>query len=134
MASLHERARALFLDALALPAGDRRLLLARECAGDEPLLREVESLLAVHDAEKTAEPFQPGMVFAGRYRMIARIGRGGMGDVWRADDLRTSRSRDQWRARSPSGSSSKRCSWDRSPALARTSCSLWRPSMRRQEM
>src|SRR4029077_7292292 len=31
--------------------------------------------------------FAPGTVFAGRYRMMRRIGRGGMGDVWEADDL-----------------------------------------------
>src|SRR4029453_17254078 len=31
--------------------------------------------------------FAPGSLFAGRYRMVTRLGQGGMGDVWRADDL-----------------------------------------------
>ena len=102
MVSLHIRAKELFLGALALPAGERSAYLASACGGDEALRKEVESLLEFHhegasdggslSAPGTHTPsgkdrFAAGHVFANRYRMITRIGRGGMGEVWRADDL-----------------------------------------------
>jgi tetratricopeptide (TPR) repeat protein len=100
MSSLHQRAKDVFLAALARPADDRVPFLIEACGNDVELRQEVESLLAYHEqegsakapgrdttAEHTEAVFAPGEVFADRYRMITRIGRGGMGDVWRADDL-----------------------------------------------
>jgi tetratricopeptide (TPR) repeat protein len=92
MSVRHQRAKELFLAALERPQAAREAFLAEACAGDETLRREAASLLAFHDEAEEDPPslepaFVPGDVFARRYRMLARIGRGGMGDVWRAHDL-----------------------------------------------
>ncbi|MGE0592582.1 MAG: protein kinase [Vicinamibacterales bacterium] len=100
MSSLHARAKALFLEALERPAEGRAAFLAEAAGADEALREEVLALLACHSGSDgdtgpptttlpagTADRFAPGDVFAGRYRMITRLGRGGMGDLWRADDL-----------------------------------------------
>mgnify|MGYP000995254147 CR=1 FL=1 len=109
MPSLHERAKDVFLSALERPARERPAYIATACGDDTDLRAEVESLLVFHGdtsveaaisaleaptpttgdhpASPEDEPFKPGALFAGRYRMITRLGRGGMSDVWRADDL-----------------------------------------------
>ncbi len=98
MDSLHKGAKDLFISALEREGPDREAFLAAACGDDTGLRAEVESLLRFHEIDSTGLPtpappspdprtFAPGFVFAMRYRMVTRLGRGGMGDVWRADDL-----------------------------------------------
>jgi serine/threonine-protein kinase len=96
------RAKAIFLEAVELPEGERRACVARACAGDAELEREVESLLEsdgavqsfgeipaavllspVVDAGSPAVRLTPGTRL-GAYEITGFIAAGGMGQVYRA--------------------------------------------------
>src|SRR5579884_3177120 len=94
-AEVWKKVEELYHAALAEPPGKRTEFLARACPDHEQIRAEVHSLLerangSFLEGAPLPTLVRPG-VKLGNFELLERIGRGGMGEVWRARDSRLKR-------------------------------------------